>query len=263
MFHKNFAAAIRVGSRFLCEKNGSVYMPFGSEYSVRLRNYNTRKAVVEITIDGKTISPGSRFIVPANGSVDIERFLEGNDQEGHRFKFVKMTDRIREHRGETMDDGVVRVEYWFEQEPVQWLTTTTATWTPYPNAWTYTDFTGGDFTHITGGPYLNSRCSSIKEMSLGGNYGAQNVSCFVHDSHQVDESGITVNGGLSNQQFHTATIGQLEPTSHVIVLKLTGDIGNSVVVRPVTRQTKAHCSVCGTSNPYLNEYCGHCGNCLH
>lgn len=261
MYHKNMAAAIRVGGKVCKERDGHVFIPYGSEYAIRLRNYHPRKAVVEITIDGKTISPGSRFIVPENGTLDIERFLEGNNQEGHRFKFIQMTDRIREHRGETVDDGMVRIEYWFEQEPVKWVSST-ATWPTFnPPSWTYTDL-HTDFTQTIGTADFNT-CTTRGLSSKGMHV---NSSCSVYCSASMppeEDSGITVNGGISDQHFNVGTTGTLETVSHVIVLKLTGDIGNSVVVKPVIRQTKAHCAVCGTSNPYLNEYCGHCGNNLH
>jgi hypothetical protein len=251
MYHKGFVAALRAGGKFLREKDSKVFLPYGSDYAIRLRNYHPRKAVVEITIDGKNISPGSRFIIPENGTVDIERFLEGNQQEGHKFKFIQMTDRIREHRGETIDDGIVRVEYWFEQEPIKWISTTS--W--YSPQWTYTDF------NTISGP--SDLPTYTRGLSSNGMHVNSSHSVYCSASLPPEDAGITVNGGISDQKFSSSTTGILETTSHVIVFKLTGDVGNSVVVKPVVRQTKAHCTVCGTSNPFLNEYCGHCGNNLH
>jgi hypothetical protein len=63
--------------------NGEVHIPFGSEYAVRLRNKNNRRAVVDLVIDGETV--GS-FVVKANNHLDVKRWAD----KDVAFKFVDL-----------------------------------------------------------------------------------------------------------------------------------------------------------------------------
>ena len=65
--------------------NGTVQLPFGSEYSLRFRNKNNRRAVVKLYIDGENVS-GEGFVVEANSYSDIERPSDID----RAFKFVDL-----------------------------------------------------------------------------------------------------------------------------------------------------------------------------
>jgi hypothetical protein len=71
--------------------------------------------------------------------------------------------------------------------------------------------------------------------------------------------GITVPGGISNQQFTLASRFPLEPTSSVIVLKLRGDVDGVPVAEPITVAHKLTCGTCGKNNKHGNLFCGRCG----
>ena len=48
MYESKLAAAIKVNGKVLREFNkDTVYIPFGSEYSILLKNLNTKRAIVE------------------------------------------------------------------------------------------------------------------------------------------------------------------------------------------------------------------------
>lgn len=118
VFHNQFVAAIKVNHKVLRERGNVVAVPFGAEYSVFLKNLGTVRSLAKVTIDGQEATEGTWLIVPANSSVELERFIRnGNMEHGNRFRFIKRTSQIEEHRGIQADDGLVRVEYKFERLP--------------------------------------------------------------------------------------------------------------------------------------------------
>ena len=66
-------------------ENGMVFVPFGSEYSLRFRNKNNKRAVVKFTIDVENASGGG-YIIGPNSFVDIHRFAHKDCS----FKFVSL-----------------------------------------------------------------------------------------------------------------------------------------------------------------------------
>ena len=76
MYAHKFAVAIKNNGKVLRERGDSVALPFGSEYSIFLKNMNSVRALVRIEIDGTDVTGGHQLIVPANGTLDLERFKE-------------------------------------------------------------------------------------------------------------------------------------------------------------------------------------------
>src|SRR6266478_27912 len=109
-YKKNFVVAIKVNGKILRESAEEVQLPFGSEYSVLLKNLNPVRAMAQIAIDGKDAT--TWLILPANGTVEVERFLRSDNlKQGNRFKFVERTEQVEAHRGIQLEDGLVRVEF--------------------------------------------------------------------------------------------------------------------------------------------------------
>ena len=99
--------------------NGSVTVPFGTEYSIRLRNKHQRRALAKITIDGENISSAG-FIIPARTHIDI---LRPADKDA-AFKFVDIDspDAIDFGKNGPNDNkvkGTIKVEFFLEKEPNQ------------------------------------------------------------------------------------------------------------------------------------------------
>lgn len=115
MYNQKLVASIKTKGKILREFKDTVYIPFGSEYSILLKNLNTVRAVVNVFIDGENAVPGGLVIDPGR-SVDLERWIKnGNLTEGNRFKFIERTAKIEEGpRGIKEEDGLIRVEYQFE-----------------------------------------------------------------------------------------------------------------------------------------------------
>jgi hypothetical protein len=124
MYESKLAAAIKVDGKVLREFKDTVHIPFGSEYTVLLKNLNTTRAVVNVFIDGENAVPGGLVVDPGR-EIDLERWIKnGNLTEGNRFKFIERTGAVEQHRGIGIEDGLVRIEFQFEQppRPIVWNT---------------------------------------------------------------------------------------------------------------------------------------------
>jgi len=116
MFNKQLVTCVKVAGKILKEKGDKVFIPFGSEYSLYLKNLNSLRAAVRIEIDGQSVTDGQDLIIQPNSSVDIERFIKnGNLSSGNKFKFIERTGKIEAHRGIGGEDGLLRVEFQFEK----------------------------------------------------------------------------------------------------------------------------------------------------
>jgi ribosomal protein L32 len=117
MYNEKLAVAIKSAGKVLREFKDSVYVPFGAEYSIFIKNLNTVRTLVKVSIDGQNIDEsGEGFVIHANSSLDLERYLKnGNLNQGNRFKFIERTGKIEQHRGIQVEDGLVRVEFQFEK----------------------------------------------------------------------------------------------------------------------------------------------------
>lgn len=126
MYADKFVVAIKANGKILKETKDLVHLPFGSEFSVLVKNLNSRRAKFTLNIDGTDVLDGEEIIVGANSEVEMKRFIRnGNMDEGNAFKFIERTAKIEEGpRGIKMDDGVVRVQFWFEKQVDTVVTTT-------------------------------------------------------------------------------------------------------------------------------------------
>lgn len=238
MYSSNLAAALIVDGKVLREFGDVVYMPFGSEYSIRLKNLNNKRALVKIEIDGEEVT-GSGIVVDAFKSVDLERFIRnGNLSQGNRFKFVERSHKIEEHRGIKTEDGIISIRYEFEAVK------------SYP-------ISKGLSTPAD----LYSMGISATTATTRSLPSPQSV--LVNSSLPVNDTGITVEGSISNQSFSTTRWGGSDGHKHVLNLRVLGETEDNLKIRqPVTVKTKLECKTCGTVNPATAKFCSECGTSL-
>jgi hypothetical protein len=119
MYESKLVASLKANGKILREFKDTVYIPFGSEYSFLLKNLNTKRALVNVFIDGDNMTPGG-LVLNAGQEIDLERSIKGgNLKEGNRFKFIERTQAIEDGpRGVKLEDGLVRIEFQFEKPPV-------------------------------------------------------------------------------------------------------------------------------------------------
>lgn len=260
MYSSKLAVAVKSGGKVLREFGDTISIPFGSEYSIFLKNLNNVRALVHITIDGEKVTDDG-LVVNANAQVDLERFL-GDLSKGHRFKFIERTSKIEQHRGIGVEDGLIRIEFQYEKPTQVW----------YPSVLRSYD---SDYQTL-----INSRQGlRSKEVygSLSGAAGSLSNTIYSSNasfsagsepvamtmSAQVNDAGITVKGSVSDQKFVTTHMGAMEAETHVMVIKLLGETGQGKQVKkPVTVKTKQVCDTCGHKNKATSKFCTECGTSL-
>ncbi len=286
VYKNNFVAALRVNGKILREDtNGIVHLPFGSEYQIRLKNLNSVRAIAKVTIDGKDAT-GAGIILPANGTVDLERFIQSNNlDKGNAFKFAELTPEVEEARGGlTADEGLIRISFTGEHVAQKQTVITEHIhhhhndW--YPN-WSYRPpLLGGNYyggvrgePNAFGGQLTNSNTANVMQeanferiasksilRSTGMNV---QISANINQvSADIDSLGITVPGSINDQKFSVGPYFPLESVSHVITLQLRGKAGEKQVEQPITVKTKLRCSTCRFVSKSSNKFCPRCGTSL-
>lgn len=282
MYNQKLVASLKANGKILREFKDTVYVPFGSEYSIVLKNLNTVRAIVNVTIDGQDMVPGG-LVINAGQTVDLERSIKNNNlTEGNKFKFIERTGAVEAHRGVKLEDGIVRIEYQFERPVPQWKPTTV--WGPVyrgisgtgdwfgsntignPLGADYYDTGGklrrvdtskGASLHATAAASIDQYCAINNIQSKAEVHdGAATMDCF-------NDVGITVPGSKSEQKFVSVSEFAVEAEKHVIVLKMLGETpDNKPVAQPVTVKHKPKCTTCGKQNKAHAKFCTECGTAL-
>lgn len=287
VYKEQFVAVVKSNGKILREHDGVVTLPFQSEYSILMKNLESRKVEVKITIDGQDVLNGSTLLVMPNSTFDLEGFLEGY-RTTNKFRFIQKTSEIIEHRGDKIDDGLIRVEFTFEKykperkqiihDHIHYCSYCYCyPCTCHGHGWNnVTWYYGSDSNLKTSSPNFTYESSAMGQAS--GGIASYNCSLnngsfappktvtgsinFVSVEPLVDE-GITVKGSESNQKFSIGTIGELEENSNVIIIKLRGtDSVGEEVKKPVTVNTKLTCETCGKRSRSSAKFCNNCGTAL-
>ena len=260
VYKNNFIAVIKHKGRIMRERGGVVRLPPGSEYSILLKNKDSRTAVARISVDGQDVMGGHRYIVPGKSQRELKGFLKGL-RATHKFRVIKKTKEIARFRGDRIDDGMVEVEFWYEQ------TTQVTPWVVYnydegfsPD-YTLNDFTFGD---STGGPAQTTYTMANLHQVKGRVKSSTTVSCNV-PTPKPDEV-ITVKGSKVRQDFHYGDVGPLESSSSTIIIRLKGTVKKGDKVRPVRKavatRVKIQCPTCGRRWRSYLKFCGNCSTAL-
>ena len=249
MYNNKLAVALKSAGKVLREFGETVYVPFGSEYSVLIKNLNSVRVMTTVTIDGEDVGDGTRFVIHPNEDMEIERFIKnGNLTEGNRFKFIERTESVEKHRGVGIEDGIVRVEFNFER--------------PRPRPIYYDNILCS----------AQPRRRDVYKKSFD-NYSAEvktsNSLGICPDSNEIGvasascaDPGITVPGSVSDQKFREASWFPTETDTHVIILQLLGESEGRQVTKPVTVKAKPKCTTCGRVNKATAKFCAECGTSL-
>jgi len=262
MTHVNkMVAVVKVNGEVLREMGSSVYLPFNSEYSILIKNLNSKRAQVKITIDNEDILDGDALIVDANSDFELKRWLVGTDKTGPALKFIEKTNEIREQRGENSGmDGVIRISFRYEASRTL---TRSPIWHDYgwqdhkvynPNIWYSSETT-------TFGNVKNSVDGAIQTNFVAQSANPGKTTLRSLDTSQLlNEDGMTVKGKEVDQEFATGHLGILESEVHVITLNLKGGVFKDN--KPVTVKTRIECSKCHKFNSWNSNFCSLCGNNL-
>jgi len=112
VYQQKLVAVIKCNGKILREVDNTVLIPFLAEYEIFIKNLESRDVVIKISIDGEDVLDDQSIIIKANSSYSLEGFLKKN-KVSNKFKFIQKTAKIQNHRGDRVDDGLVRIEYQF------------------------------------------------------------------------------------------------------------------------------------------------------
>lgn len=270
MYNSKLVASIKANGKVLREFKDTVYVPFGSEYSILLKNLNTVRALINIYIDGDNIVPGG-LVLNAGQEIDLQRAIRnGNMNEGNKFKFIERTGKIEDHRGIKIEDGLIRVEFQFEkvykrQDGIQW---SNAVWQPtsmdsYSSS-ILRNTTASTPKSMSGTVTCSDMSYAATSMAVGSaTINASSTTLQSFNAAPQTETGITVAGSKSEQKFNTVSSFACEPEKHNIILKLLGETpDNEAIRKPITVKAKPKCVTCGKQNKATAKFCNECGTAL-
>lgn len=302
MYSNKLAVAVKASGKVLREfkdadNTDTVYVPFGAEYTILIKNLNTVRVQVRVELDGTDATEGTWLVIDANSELELKRFIKnGNLQSGNSFKFIERNAAIENGpRGVKAEDGLIRIEYQFEKpyvyEPLvvksffprdRWikreywerdrdyypifgdLLNTTATFSASPTK-------SADAS--TGSVMRGMSMSASAASASIGSVNAFHSNAMLSDTMAVaqnaaaptviNEAGITVPGSQSDQTFTTVAAFAVEATKHVMVIKLLGETeSGKPVVKPVTVKSRPKCVTCGHVNKAKAKFCSECGTSL-
>ncbi len=235
MYNNKLIACIKANNQILREFNDIVKLPFGTEYTIFIKNLHNKPAKLSIEIDGISVFDKRQLIVEPNSSTEITRFVK-DLSTGNSFKFIERTETIENHRGVKAEDGIVRIS-WKYADKIQ-------THSFYGNI---QDSSGYYNQHSP----MRAKSANVAATAA--------YSCSVTQN----DAGITVPGSINNQPFKQNTDCLIEETTeHVMVFKLLGYSGHHLVTVPTTVTEKIECATCGKKNQPTANFCSYCGTCL-
>lgn len=248
MYKNNFVAVVKSSGSILRETGNTVYLEYGSEYSILLKNKDSRKALVSIEVDGEDVLNGHGLIVSANTTQEVKGFMR-DMSETNRFKFINKTKQIQSHRGDRLDDGLIRITYRF-QEPTRFGNNLSIQ-KRLPDWW--------DNSKIWAEPMKYNNSTDVYYGSTINSSSNITANFCLMSAPQSDE-GITVKGEKIKENYEYGHIGTLDSVENVIIIQLKGiTSAGRRVNKTVTVKTKIKCSTCGSTNRSNNNFCWKCG----
>jgi len=292
MYNQKMVCCLKANGKVLREFKDTIYIPFGSEYQISLKNLNTTRAVVNIFIDGDNVVPGGLVLDPGK-ECDLERSIKNNNlTEGNKFKIIERTAAVENGpRGIKLEDGLIRIEFQFEKYIAPSQTLWGSTWNDqwkntYPpgvpnppliwcqasgspsmnigGAMRGVDHSKGEFVKSSAAQHINQYCADNNIQCSAGEVHDGMATCDWNAAPiPKRDIGITVPGSKSEQKFQTTYMGALEAEKHTIVLKLLGELNDGAkILSPVTVHHKPKCVTCGKQNKAHAKFCTECGTAL-
>lgn len=258
--------AIKANGKVLREFEDTTYIPFGSEYSILLKNLDpVRKVKVTVHIDGQDALDGTSMIIDPKSELDLKRFIKnGNLSEGNAFKFIEKTKKIEQFRGNRAEDGLITVKYEFQRLPI----ITVTRWNSYPyGQWNYNDNTWYESNATMS--FGETEPRRHKGILPKGVMRGVTSSCSVTDSAQTNylsgqvaqnTAGITAPGSVTQQQFRVAEQFYGDGNILTMTVQLKGGTPEGKkVTKEVAVKKLVRCSMCGTNVRQTAKFCHECG----
>jgi len=266
VYKEQFIAVVKVNGKVLREQGDVVTLPFGSDYSILLKNLDSRRASAKISIDSKDVLEDHALVVNPNSEIELKGFMEKGEVR-NSFRFIQKTQEISEHRGDNVDDGFIRIEFAYEKvKPEVIRKTILHDHVYHPYGWTEVKY--GSSAADPRSQLRGRRFGGVTGQSIGFDdsprassqvYSSQVVSDSLDNSVPATDEGITVKGAETHQGFREVKMGELEQ-SQVIIIRLKGTTSKGIeVAEPITVKTKIECPTCGKKSKSNVKFCANCG----
>jgi hypothetical protein len=243
--------------------NGIVHIPFNTDYSLRFRNKNNRRAVVKFTLDGENVSADG-FVIPANSYIDIHRHAEVD--KSFRFVSTESTDAIDQGKNHLPENakGEIVAKFYLEKE----YKPSYINYRSYgydkgefrptgPNPWVRPDYPKATYGGGT------RSCSATQQPSMTSNCcdfsgEREEYTCGGIQLPDTDK-GCTVEGSATGQYFGRTSL-HLEDNFTCVRLILKGIV--PVCDSSQFKWTTQYCPTCGFTVKKSHKFCAQCGNYL-
>ena len=264
MHQDNFVVSVKSDGKFLRDEHGVVKIPFDSEYTLYLKNLDSRPAVVKVSIDGEDVLNSQQLIIAGNAHLLLEGFLKGLVAT-RKFKFIELTKEVEENLGYSPEDSLITITITHQKRKPQTQEIQKIYkdyWYGYPWRVYYNNPPQYTLTwNDTSGVHSYSGGNSCGAVSL------DNVNCTYSVNSESysykSDIGKTVKGENCDQQFQQGYLGDLEEQSDVLTLRLSGYRDDNKKVEVITTKAdKIYCSQCGKANGLDNKFCPVCGTKL-
>jgi hypothetical protein len=119
-YANNFVASILINNKpqreFQKDGDRTCYIPFDTEYQIRLKNKNSLRCKVQVDIDGMSATGNSAIVLDSYGTLDLERFIIDKDK-GRKFKFLSQEKAMETgeiNDPDSPDNGYVTLKFYQE-----------------------------------------------------------------------------------------------------------------------------------------------------
>ena len=260
MFKNNFVMCVLHNGNVLDEIDRKLKIPFGSEYKVRLINKNTKRCACDLFMNGEKVG---RFILNPGETSDIERFIDGNLQQGKKFTFVDLqNNKVIDNNN--FENGIIEAHFYLEKQPeikeihhhhdhyhdryIPYYIELYPYWDhpykPYNPFYFTLDNTNREIqcTNGGGGTTTSANC----------NISASNTSNIKQKFNLCScNEGAIVRGKESSQKFVEVFGYVFESKATILKLKLVN--GKLVIMGK-------YCIGCGRKRKHSDNFCSNCGN---
>ena len=80
MFSNKMVCCLKANGKILREFKDTVYVPFGTQYSILLKNLNSVRAAVTVSVDGTDATENVELVIDQNSEFELTRFIKNGNQ---------------------------------------------------------------------------------------------------------------------------------------------------------------------------------------
>lgn len=229
-----------------------VAIPFDKEYKIRLKNKHNRSCTARVLIDGRPVSALGDVIIGADGTIDLERFIDSSLTSGKKFKFVSL-DHPEIDDPTSSDNGIIKVEFRLAKGSQIVLQPIPEMPDPHFKPWHPPWDNTAVWYHYNDVTYTANSENTKRSLSNDSIGSGLTSSCNFINCNAAVDNGATIEGGHSSQSFTYSNL-DVEDTVVVLTLKMVGLKKSDKVISMFK-----YCSNCGYKLKRNAKYCSECG----